>query len=164
MDTLLSLLKGAAPLLATAAAGPVGPLLLSKIAASFGAEDTIAAVTEAIRADPQAADKLRALELDYAKLDLENVMGARHMQEMALAQSDVFSKHFLYYLAIFWSVCAALYIGFITFGVIPEQNVRFADTILGFLLGTVVSNILNFFFGSSKSSRDKTDLLLKGTK
>jgi hypothetical protein len=164
MEALLNLLKGAAPLLATAVAGPVGPLLLSKIAASFGAEDTIAAVTEAIRADPQAADKLRALELEHAKLDLANVSNARHMQEVALQQDDSFAKHFIYYFATFWSCCAALYIGFITFGVIPEDNVRFADTILGFILGTVIASIMNFFFGSSKSSRDKTDLMMRSGK
>jgi ABC-type nitrate/sulfonate/bicarbonate transport system permease component len=39
------------------------------------------------------------------------------------------------------------------------MNVRFADTILGFLLGTVVATILNFFLGSSASSKEKTEVL-----
>jgi hypothetical protein len=86
------------------------------------------------------------------------------MQEVALQQEDPFAKRFIYYLATFWSACAALYIAFITFGSIPASNVRFADTILGFILGTVIASIMNYFFGSSKSSRDKTDLLLKAPK
>jgi hypothetical protein len=63
------------------------------------------------------------------------------------------------YLTAFWSLAAAVYVGFITFGYIPPQNVRFADTILGFLLGTVVATMLNFWFGSSDGSKKKTEVL-----
>jgi hypothetical protein len=164
METLLNLLKGAAPLLATAVAGPLGGAAISAIASKFGVEDSVAAVATAIAGDPQAAQKLRELDFEYAKLDVANVSNARAMQVAALQQDDSFAKHFIYYFATFWSCCAALYIGFITFGVIPEDNVRFADTILGFILGTVIASIMNFFFGSSKSSRDKTDLMMRGSK
>jgi hypothetical protein len=51
------------------------------------------------------------------------------------------------------------YIFFITFGTIQESNVRFADTILGFLLGTVVATIINFFLGSSAGSKEKTEAM-----
>ena len=80
-----------------------------------------------------------------------DVANARNMQVEALRQDDLFSKRFIYIFATFWSLFAAGYIGFITFGHIPEDNQRFADTILGFLLGTVVATILQFFFGSSMS-------------
>ena len=100
---------------------------------------------------------LRELALEYAKMDLENVKDARAMQNTALNQSDVFSKRFVYYFAAFWSVFAVVYIFAITFATIPQGNIRFADTIIGFLLGTVVATILNFFYGTSKSSQDKTD-------
>jgi hypothetical protein len=63
------------------------------------------------------------------------------------------------YLTTFWSLAAGAYIGFITFSVIPEQNVRFADTILGFILGTVVATMLNFWFGSSIGSKEKAEAL-----
>jgi hypothetical protein len=39
-----------------------------------------------------------------------------------------------------------------------------ADTILGVLIGTVLTGFFNFFFGSSKSSKDKTEALMKGMK
>lgn len=84
-----------------------------------------------------------------------DVANARQMQVEALRQEDVFSKRFIYIFATFWSLFAAGYIGFITFGHIPEDNQRFADTILGFLLGTVVATILQFFFGSSMGSKEK---------
>ena len=80
---------------------------------------------------------------------------ARAMQVAALQQEDIFSKRFIYIFATFWSLFAAGYIAFITFGTIPEDNQRFADTILGFLLGTVVATILQFFFGSSMGSKEK---------
>ena len=107
---------------------------------------------------------LREQEFKWAELEQKDRDGARHMQEVALAQADVFSKRFIYYLAAFWSIFAVVYICAITFLTIPETSVRFADTILGFLLGTIVATILQFFFGSSKSSKDKTDAMIKGLK
>lgn len=96
---------------------------------------------------------LRELEISN-KMELQRMAyqdraDARDMQKEALKQDDKFSKRFVYYLATFWSITGLVYIFLITFGTIPEQNVRFADTILGFLLGTIVSTIINYFFGSS---------------
>jgi hypothetical protein len=164
MDDLLSLIKGFAPAIATAVAGPLGGAAVSMIAKKFGVENTVAAVAQAIAGDPEAEKKLRELDFEYAKMHMENVKDARAMQTAALAQSDVFSKRFVYYFAAFWSVISCLYIGFITFANIPVANIRFADTILGFLLGTVVATILNFFYGTSKSSQDKTDKLAEMAK
>ena len=84
---------------------------------------------------------------------------ARAMQVQAIKHGDKFSKRFVYYFAGFWSVAAVLYIAFITFGAIPEANVRFADTILGFILGTIIATIIQFFFGSSQGSKDKEEAL-----
>jgi hypothetical protein len=84
-----------------------------------------------------------------------DVANARNMQVEALRQDDVFAKRFIYLFATFWSIFASGYIAFITFGTIPADNQRFADTILGFLLGTVVATILQFFFGSSMGSKEK---------
>ncbi len=88
-----------------------------------------------------------------------NTDSARKMQIAALQQDDKFSKRFVMYLAMFWSATAVVYIFLITFTDIPALNVRFADTILGFLLGTVVATILNFFLGSSAGSKEKTEAL-----
>ena len=164
MDQLLNLLKSFAPTLATAVAGPLGGAAVSMISKKFGVEDSVAAVAQAIIGDPEAGKKLRELDLEYAKMHLENVKDARIMQNNALAQSDVFSKRFVYYFALFWSVCSVAYIGAITFATIPDQNIRFADTILGVILGTVIATILNFFYGTSKSSQDKTDKLAEMAK
>lgn len=105
--------------------------------------------------------QLRTLDLDREKAYLSDVQNARLMQINALQQQDVFSKRFIYYFAIAWSVFAFGYIIGITFFPIATASVRFADTILGFLLGTVVATMLNFFFGSSAGSKMKSEILNK---
>ena len=159
MNELLKLLGNIAPTLATAVAGPAGGLVVSAIASKLGVTDTVDAVAKAIAGDPEAALKLAQIDLEKIKADYANTADARAMQVAALNQTDVFSKRFTMYLTSFWSVAAAIYVGFITFTVIPDKNVRFADTILGFILGTVIATMLNFWFGSSDGSKKKTEVL-----
>ena len=161
MNDLLKLLGSIAPALASLVAGPAGGLAVSAIAKKLGVTDTVEAVTEAIAGDPEVALKLAQIDLDKIKADYANTADARDMQKIALQQSDTFSKRFTMYLTSFWSIAAAVYIGFITFSIIPEPNVRFADTILGFILGTVIATMLNFWFGSSIGSKDKAEALRK---
>jgi hypothetical protein len=161
MNDLLRLLGSVAPALATIVAGPLGGAAVSAIASKLGVADTVEAVTKAISADPEAALKLAQIDLDKLKAEYANTADARAMQVAALNQSDVFSKRFTMYLTAFWSIAAAIYIGFITFSVIPDKNIRFADTILGFVLGTVLATMLNFWFGSSIGSKEKAEALRK---
>jgi uncharacterized membrane protein YwzB len=90
-----------------------------------------------------------------AEVDLKNMQGARAMQEKAMDSEDPLVRRFVYFFIGFWSLLSAFYIGFITFGSIPEQNIRFADTILGFVLGTMVASMFQFLLGSSLGSRNK---------
>jgi cytochrome c biogenesis protein CcdA len=68
---------------------------------------------------------------------------------------------FLCFLGGFWSVYAMAYLGAITFIPIPTENRDFANIILGFITGTVVSTVINYFFGYSDGSRKKDDALSK---
>ncbi len=111
---------------------------------------------EEVGALREAAQKHEEFKIEQAN---KNTADARAMQVAALQQDDKFSKRFVLYLATFWSLTAVVYIFLITFTNIPELNIRFADTILGFLLGTVVATILNFFLGSSAGSKEKTEAL-----
>lgn len=106
-----------------------------------------------MRYDLQTRIMDQALELE--KLAYGDIANARQMQVVALQQDDLFSKRFVYYFASFWSVASVLYIGCITFGTIPPDNVRFADTCLGFVLGTLVATIIAYFFGSTRGSEHK---------
>ncbi|TVU86060.1 hypothetical protein FQP85_03015 [Pseudoalteromonas neustonica] len=98
----------------------------------------------------------REKELD--ELAFKNTQSARNMQIQALKQDDKFSKRFIYYYAWFWSFATVTYIGCITFLTIPDTATRFADTILGFILGTVVATILNFFFGNSSDNSRRSEI------
>lgn len=104
----------------------------------------------------QDDDKLATtIELAY----LQDTQSARNMQMTALQQNDEFAKRFVYYFAIFWAIVAMLYVVGITFIKIPQENIRFADTVLGFLLGTIIAQIVAFFYGSSRSSQTKDDTI-----
>lgn len=161
---LADLLKTIAPGLATVVAGPLGGMAVRAIAEKFGAEDTVEAVTQAIQADPEATAKLAEIDLRQFELEVKDRDGARAMQIVALQQDDWFAKNFLYLFTSAWSVFAMAYFSFVTFGTVAESGVRMADTILGVLIGTVLTGFFNFFFGSSKSSKDKTEAMLKGMK
>jgi hypothetical protein len=68
MNDLLNLLKGVAPTLATAVAGPLGGMAITALASKFGVSDSVDAVAKAIAGDPQAAQKIAEIELEYAKV------------------------------------------------------------------------------------------------
>lgn len=105
--------------------------------------------------------QLMQFDLEIEKLAAGDRDSARKMQIAALAQDDVFSKRFIYYLASFWSLFAVSYIFSITFFEMPESSIRFADTCLGFVLGTVITTIITFFYGSSMGSKIKGRQLSK---
>jgi len=92
-------------------------------------------------------------------MELKDKADARDMQKVALQQDDVFSKRFVQYFAIGWSIISASYIFMITF--VPITNTRAADTILGFLLGTIIASMITFFYGSSDGSKSKQNLIDK---
>jgi hypothetical protein len=164
MNELLSLLKGFAPALATAVAGPLGGAAVSAIANKFGVADSVEAVAKAIAGDPEAALKLAEIDLKQFELENEDRASAREMQIAALQQESWFAKNFLYIFTSLWSAFAMVYFAFVTFGTVAESGVRMADTILGVLIGTVLTGFFNFFFGSSKGSKDKTDALVRAAK
>lgn len=117
-------------------------------------------IVKAAEQDSIVAGQLKLKLMDIAdeaeKRDYEDRASARAMQVAALQQDDVQSKRFIYNFAWFWSGFATLYILMVTFVPMPEGNARYADMVLGFLLGTVVATILTFFYGSSRGSKDQS--------
>lgn len=103
---------------------------------------------------------LREYELEELRMRLDDVSDARRMQVEALKQDDKFSKRFIYWLAAGALLVGFAYIFFITFSEIPPANQRFADTILGVVISTIITTIFAFFYGSSDGSKKK-DVLTK---
>jgi len=113
-------------------------------------------------------EKLRAFELEEKKLildtmkEMENarlldIQNARAMQVSALSQGDLFAKRFVYYFAAGIVALAFAYMFCVTFYSVPEKNLNTVNVVTGFLLGTALSAIIGFFYGSSKSSSDKQE-------
>lgn len=127
-----------------------------------GVEDVGSAIS-ALQADPKLAaefaDKIAEREADLTKAYLADIDSARKMQMAALQQDDIFSKRFVYYFALAWSGFSMLYFTFVTFGTIPASGQRMADTILGVLIGTVLTGFFGFFYGSSARSHQKDETI-----
>ena len=62
-------------------------------------------------------------------------------------------------LALVWSVAGISYVGAVTFLPVAPEKYHIVDTALGFVMGTIVATIINFYFGSSQGSNDKNKLL-----
>ena len=150
MDELLALLKGAAPLLATAVAGPLGGAAISAIAGKFGVSDSVEAVAKAIAGDPQAAQKLADLELEYAKMDSVDRDSARKREsEIATsASAPWYSKMVTPALAlgvfILWATVNILLLN----NNIPDAMREIVIRMLG-SLDAANMLILSYYFGNS---------------
>jgi len=99
--------KIGASLLGGALGGPGGAAIGSMVASLFGVENDPAAIYQAVQSDPQAAIKLRGLELkhkerleelqvDRARIDTEERLGTiRQINETMRAESE--SEHWVQY-------------------------------------------------------------------
>lgn len=110
---------------------------------------------------PEDARALRERAMQHAEFmveaEIKDRANARLMATEAMKSNDPFIRRFTYFFIMFWSLFAIIYIPAITFWPVPESSVRFADTILGFLLGTVMASMFNFLLGSSYGSRVKDE-------
>jgi len=98
-------------------------------------------------------------EIDLEKIYIDDRKSARDMNIVSLQQDDKFVKRFIYYYAAITTVATFSYIFFVTFWDIPKENLNTANTILGFMLGTFLATLINFFFGSSAGSMAKSKVL-----
>jgi hypothetical protein len=163
MDTLLSLLKGAAPLLATAVAGPMGGAAITMLANKFGVEESVQAVAQAITGDPQAAQKLADLELEFAKLDAADRDSARTREvEVAKAGGSQLSQLVVPVLALGTVTSTFIFIASLLFLEIKTDQQQLVIFALGYATAAA-QQVLSYYFGSSKSSQDKT-LAMQGKK
>lgn len=162
---LADLLKTVAPGLATAVAGPLGGAAVAAIAKKLGVEDTVEAVTSAIKNDPDAALKLREIDLKEFELHNANTDSARNMNAkiQESANASWLAKNTAYTLDIA-IVAATIFLAWFAFikGV-PEQNKELVYMALGSLI-TMCGTVLNFHRGSSQGSKDKASEIdkLKG--
>ena len=137
MDKLVELLKNVAPVLATAAVGPAGGMVVKAIAEKLGVASTVEAVTQAIATDPDAALKLREIDLRQFEIEQTNVT-ARHAADM---NSDSWLSKNIRPMTLI-----AILVGYFTFAMMSafgyETNRSYVE-----LLGHWGMVIMSFYFG-----------------
>ena len=73
MDSLLNILKGAAPALATAVGGPLGGMAVKAIADKLGVPASVSEVTKALESNPELALKLKEIDTKAFEVEQQNV-------------------------------------------------------------------------------------------
>jgi hypothetical protein len=158
MDTLISILKGVAPVLATAVAGPAGGAAVGWLADKLGVDDaTVEGVTAALTGNPDLTLKLKELDLEYAKMDAQDRDSARQAYAK-VATSEYATKLDKAVVPILALGTVALAFGFIGLLMIKDVPVDQQQMVI-FALGFITSSagqVLSFYFGSSQGSKDKT--------
>jgi len=158
MENLLGLLKGVAPVLATAVAGPAGGAAVGWIASKLGIDDaTVEGLTQALTGNPEMAMKLKELDLEYAKLDALDRDSARQAYA-AVATSEhatKLDKSVVPLLALGTVTLAFSFIGILMFKDVPVDQQQMVIFALGFITSSA-GQVLSFYFGSSQGSKDKT--------
>jgi hypothetical protein len=158
MNELFNILKGIAPTLATAVAGPLGGAAVTALAAKLGVSDSVDAVAKAISGDPAAAQKIAELELEYAKLNTQDRDSARKAYA-AIATSEnatKLDKLVVPILALGVVGLAFSLIGVLMFVDTPNDQQQLVIFALGFIT-SAAGQVLSFYFGSSQGSKDKTE-------
>ena len=158
METLISLLKNVAPVLATAVAGPAGGAAVSWIADKLGIPDaTVDGITEAITGNPEMAMKLKELDLEYAKLDAQDRDSARkaYAQVATSEHATKLDKAVVPILALGTVTLAFVFIAILMFRDVPVDQQQMIIFALGFITSSA-GQVLSFYFGSSQGSKDKT--------
>jgi hypothetical protein len=158
METLISLLKGVAPVLATAVAGPAGGAAVGWIASKLGIpDDTIEGVTAALTGNPEMTMKLKELDLEYAKLEAADRDSARkaYAQVATSENATKLDKAVVPLLALGTVTLAFLFIGILIFIDVASDQQQMIIFALGFITSSA-GQVLSFYFGSSQGSKDKT--------
>lgn len=164
MDTLLNLLKGIAPGLATAVAGPLGGLAVTALAEKFGVADEVGAVAAAIAGDPDAAVKLAEIDLKQFELENADRDSARQREaDVAAAGGNALSQLVVPILALGTVSLTFIFIGILLFKSIDTDQQQLVIFALGYATAAA-QQVLSYYFGSSKSSQDKTVAMQKALK
>jgi len=164
MNELLSLLKGIAPAVATAVGGPLGGMAISAIASKFGVADSVEAVAKAIAGDPEAATKLAELDLKQFELENADRNSARQREAaVAAAGGNLLTQIVVPILALGTVSLTFIFIGILLFKTIDSAQQQLVIFALGYATAAA-QQVLSYYFGSSKSSQDKTAALQKAMK
>lgn len=98
--------------------------------------------------------KLHEFEDENQPWLLKQLLGADDSRETKIISSSNRSAVWVYWFGVALAMASITYVFLITWIPIPPENIRFADTALGFILGSLLATVINFFFGSSMQRTD----------
>jgi hypothetical protein len=169
-DKVKEKIGGAAPLIATLIGGPAAGGIVSMVASALGVEGKPESIMAELERNPEAMLKLKELQLTHktrfeelaledTKAHLADMQNARQ-REVEIRKSGG-STWPLYMLASIIVVgFFGLLITLITMeGAVTADKERYIFLMLGSLV-TSFAGVIQYFFGSSKGSSDKTALLV----
>lgn len=96
-----------------------------------------------------------------AELDEKSAQRATDLQKQAMQSDDPVVRRFIYRYAWFWGWFSGFYFLAVSFAPVDNHNRDFINIILGFLLGTAVTSIVRFFYGSAGKAQEDMDKKLK---
>jgi hypothetical protein len=106
---------------------------------------------------PEQIERLRLAALKHeefiSELEERSRERATELHKHATQREDPVASRFIYLFAWFWSVVSVAYFFGVTFFTVKNENL--ANIILGFLLGTAVSAILQFFTARPNPAKTK---------
>lgn len=164
---LADLLKTVAPGLATLVTGPLGGMAVKAIADKLGVPADELSITEAIKADPDAALKLREIDVRELEAHNANTDSARQMNAAIQESANAawLAKNVAYILDVTIIGATLLMTWFLFIKGVPPENKELAYMAFGSLI-TLCGTVVNFHRGSSQGSKDKAQEIqaLKGSK
>ncbi len=162
-----------APMLGAALGGPAIGGLASVVASALGVTDPDPQpeqIMSAIQGDPEAALKLLTVQ-ENNKVEIERLALARDQaflddrqdaRARQVASEQATGKKDINLYALAWLVVTGFFAltGMLCFKALPDDSTGVVFMLFG-SLSTAFGMVMSYFFGSSKSSSDKTRLMLK---
>ena len=149
-------IAGFAPLLGGVVGGPAGAGIGSIIASAFGVEDEPSAIAKAIASDPEAAIKLKEIELNN-KTELERIAVKKLSIELNDKQ-DAREKHkhsnMPAVITVMMTILASCYGVALFFVAIPDVNRDMINYFGGQLIALWFASIV-YWTGTTRSSANK---------
>ena len=169
----------AAPLIGTLLGGPAGGAVGAMVASALGVKNDKQAVIDALKTDPQALVKIKELEMKHqeelqrlalqkGQLDLQELQAklqdtqSARQREMENVKNTGKADYNLYFLA--WSIVLG-FIGLIvllSFHILPKDTNGVIFMLFG-ALAAAFGQVIQYFFGSSVGSKEKTHLMVAKT-
>jgi len=174
---VIGVVKKAAPILGTVIGGPAGGAVgglasgaISLIASAFGVEnaDDPEAIYQAISADPDAVVKLKQIELDN-KTELERIALQRDQAELVDTQNartreiemaKATGKRDINLYVLAWIIIGGFFglMVVLIFKTLPDDSSGVIFMLFG-ALAAGFGQVMQYFFGTNRSSGQKTALL-----